>query len=86
MKNSEASHALLAEGLNGIEASLLSNLLEAEGIPSLVKGPDFDVIELGELPHGMLRGANLYVPQAALERARAVLAAADWNPPQESAG
>lgn len=79
MKSHDESYALLAEGINGIEVGLLKSLLAAAGIPCLAKGKDFDVIELGSAAHDMLRGTNLYVPHAALEQARALLEAADWN-------
>ena len=79
MKSRDESYALLAEGINGIEVGLLKSLLEAEGIPCLAKGQDFDVVELGSAAHDMLRGTNLYVPHAALEKAQALLKSANWN-------
>ena len=78
-QDSEEPHAepaLLAEGLQWVQVELVCGLLEAEGIPFLVDGPDFDVAELGSMAHASLRSRQIYVPQTALERARAVLAEA----------
>ena len=56
-----------------VTADLAKSLLEAEGIPSLVQGPDFDVAELGRVAHDTARGTNVYVPPSALEQAQAIL-------------
>ncbi|MFT5052368.1 MAG: hypothetical protein ACI8QZ_003801 [Chlamydiales bacterium] len=73
MKQQDNTPTLLLEGVNGIEGELARNLLTEAGIPCLSQGPDFDVAELGRAAHDMLRGQNIYVPAAALERARAIL-------------
>ncbi len=65
--------ARLLAGAGPVESALAAQLLDAAGIPSLVHGPDFDVAELGVAAHQTLRGADLYVPRSALERARQVL-------------
>ena len=79
MQRPDEAHALLAEGINTMEAGMLKSLLSAEGIPSLAHSSDFDVIELGRA-HDMLRGVSLYVPHGALEKAKAILRDADWSP------
>jgi len=73
MTTNDDEFALLLESVNKIEADLAQNLLKEAGIPSMTKGPDFDVAELGRSAHDMIRGQDLYVPASALERARAVL-------------
>jgi len=73
MTTKDDDFALLLEGVNTIEAGLAKNLLETAGIPSMTQGPDFDMAEMGRAAHDMVRGQDLYVPAAALERARAVL-------------
>lgn len=70
--------ALLLEAADPVEVQLARGLLEEAGIPSLTRGPDFDVAELGRAAHDSLRGTNLYVPEAALAQARATLEAA-WG-------
>lgn len=88
MGETDQDIVLLLEGIDSIEASMAKNLLEEEGIPSLTKGPDFDVAELGAA-HDMVRGTDLYVPRKALERARAILKGAlkkTWGSQDESAG
>lgn len=69
----DADFALLLEGVNKVQADLAKNLLDAAGIPSLQKGPDFDVAELGRAAHDMIRGVDVYVPRSALERAQVLL-------------
>ena len=70
--------ALLLEAVGPVDTDLARELLEEKGIPCLVHGPDFDLAELGVASHQTLRGANLYVPKAALEQARAAIEAA-WG-------
>ena len=79
MKDDE-EFALLLEGANKVEADLAKNLLDEAGIPSMAQGPDFDIAELGHAVHDMIRGLDVYVPRAALERAQEILAAA-WDGP-----
>jgi hypothetical protein len=77
--------ALLLEAANRVELDLAVNLLEEEGIPCVIEGPDFDVAELGRAAHDTLRGQNLYVPRSALERARAILDRA-WSEAPDAQG
>jgi len=76
MKRLDEEFAVLLEAVAPLEAEMARSLLEAEDIPCLVQGPDFDMAELGRAAHDAVRGTSLYVPKAALERAQAVLAAA----------
>ncbi len=52
---------LLLDTVPRVTAELALNLLDAEGIPALLRGPDFDVAELGAFAHDMLRGVSVYV-------------------------
>jgi hypothetical protein len=70
--------APLLENVETVTIELARNLLDAEGIPSIAQGPDFDVAELGRLAHGVVRRQDLLVPRSALSRARDVLRAA-WG-------
>ncbi len=79
MQRNQDEFALLLEGVNGIEAGMAKSLLAAEGIPSLIQGPDFDVAELGRAVHDMARGTHLFVPHQAFARAQRVLADAAWS-------
>jgi hypothetical protein len=65
--------ALLLPAPDPVEADLARNLLEAEGIPSLLQGQDRDLAELGASSHSSVSRPDLYVPKAALERARQIL-------------
>jgi hypothetical protein len=65
--------ALLLPAPDPVEADLARNLLEASGIPSLLQGQDRDLAELGASSHNSISRPDLYVPKAALERARAIL-------------
>jgi len=69
----ENEPALLLEGADAVRAELAKGLLAGAGIPVVTRGPDFDVAELGRAAHDNLRGLALYVPAAALERAREIL-------------
>jgi len=82
MTTNEDEFAVLLEGVNKIEADLAKNLLAGAGIPSMTQGPDFDMAELGRASHDMVRGQDLCVPAAALQRARAVLDEA-WGTEEE---
>jgi hypothetical protein len=84
MRETEQEIVLLLEGVDSVESDLAKNLLANAGIPFLTKGPDFDVAELGEGVHGMVRGTDLYVPRSALELARSILKSA-W-PDKDAAG
>jgi hypothetical protein len=70
--------ALLIEAGSPVRLDLARNLLEEAGIPCVVHTGDFDVAELGVAAHAALRHGDLFVPHAALEEARAVLARA-WG-------
>ena len=74
--------AVLLEGSDRIEADLAKNLLAEAGIPCAMRGPDFDVAELGRAAHDMLRGTDVLVPASALEKARAILEEAWGKKPQ----
>lgn len=65
--------ALLIEAANMVRIGLAKELLAEAGIPFVVMGPDFDVAELGQAAHDMLRGSDLYVPRSRFDEARAVL-------------
>jgi len=64
---------ILLDSVDGVTAQLARGILEEAGIPSMMKGPDFDVAELGRVAHDSIRGTSLLVPAMALERARALL-------------
>lgn len=66
-------YAILLDSTSQVEAQLAQGLLTEAGIPCLLHGPDFDRVELGYTVHGTAFGVSVYVPQAALEQARAVL-------------
>lgn len=76
----DANSVLLLSAVNQIEADLARGLLEEAGIAHYVSGPDFDVVELGRSAHSVLRGADVYVHPADLERARKLLEEA-WGRP-----
>ena len=69
---------VLLVAVDTIEGALAGDVLEAAGIPSMLKGPDFDVAELGFAGHTRLRGADLLVPRGSHAKARAVLVEA-WG-------
>jgi len=73
MRETDQDIVLLLEGVGSIESDLAKNLLADAGIPCLTKGPDFDVVELGQAAHDSLRGTDLYVPRSALGLARSIL-------------
>jgi hypothetical protein len=56
-----------------VEAELARGLLKEAGIPSMLHGPDMDMVELGVAAHAGLTRPDLLVPAAALEAARAIL-------------
>jgi len=78
MGRPDEDFALLVEAADSVECNLARNLLDEAGIPCLIHGPDFDIAELGVVAHQNVRGVNVYVPKAALEAARRVLAEA-WG-------
>jgi hypothetical protein len=69
-------YATLLDSTSQVEADLAQGLLTEAGIPCLLHGPDFDRVELGNAMHGTAFGVSVYVPHAALERARSILRAA----------
>ena len=73
MKKMDEEFALLLEAVDATEAGLAQSLLKAEGIPCVIQGPDFDVVELGRAAHDSARGTNVYVPHAAYEQAQTIL-------------
>jgi len=86
MKRLEDEFCLLLEAVDTVDAELAKSVLEAGEVPCLIQGPDFDVVELGRAAHDMLRGTNVYVPKEAEEKARALLAEAWKDLPEERRG
>ncbi len=89
MERMRDEYAPLLEGANAIEAQMAKNLLTEAGIPCFLHGQDFDVAELGQAAHDMIRGTTVFVPPSALESARAVLEGAwgkDKGNDEEAAG
>lgn len=77
MSNSE-EHDLVLDSVDHLKAQLAKGLLDEAGIPCIFHGPDFDVVELGQMAHSNLRGISVYVPRGAGDKARSVLAEA-WG-------
>ena len=73
MGRTDEEFAVVAEGLNRVEADMAKNVLEEAGIPSMIHQPDFDFVEIGRAAHDMVRGTKVLVPHAAVEKARKVL-------------
>ncbi|MEZ6014674.1 MAG: DUF2007 domain-containing protein [Planctomycetota bacterium] len=73
MARIDQEYALVLPGVDKLVGEMARNLLDGAGIPCLLHGPDFDVVELGAMAHGHLRGIDVYVPHAAAERAKAIL-------------
>lgn len=69
---------LLLTAVDPLEGEMARNVLAAEGIPSVMRGPDFDMAELGPVVHAAVRHPDLFVPKGAHATARAVLVAA-WG-------
>lgn len=74
MSSIEKDYALLLDTVTKVTADLACDVLKGSGIPTLQHGPDFDVAELGSAAHDFTRGVSVFVPNSAVERARAVLA------------
>lgn len=55
------------------QAMLARDLLVEAGIPCLLEGPDFDVVELGQAAHDSARGRDVLVPRERADEARALL-------------
>ncbi|HJO27472.1 MAG TPA: DUF2007 domain-containing protein [Planctomycetota bacterium] len=70
--------ACLLEAPTAVEAELARGLLEEAGIPCLFHGRDADFAEFGASAHMSLTRPSLFVPAAALDGARALLAEA-WG-------
>ena len=83
MGTPDEEFALLLEAANPEEVAMARGLLESADIPCLVHGPDFDVAELGTAAHARIRHQNVYVPNAAFEKASAILAEAWGTEPEE---
>ena len=79
MQRTDEEFSVLLEGINAVEFGMVQNILEAEGIPAMRHGPDFDAGRLGQAAHDMLRGTDLLVPRASIERARALLDQVGWE-------
>jgi hypothetical protein len=78
MKRLSEEFDLLLNGIDPMEGEMARELLSEHGIPSLVQGPDFDVVEFGSAAHGVTRHPDLYVPKGSRIAARAILAEA-WG-------
>lgn len=78
MAKIDEEYALVLEHVDKTVADMARNLLEQEGIPTLLHGPDFDIAELGLAAHSQVRGVGVYVPRTAFDRASEVLAEA-WG-------
>ncbi|MDZ4773953.1 MAG: hypothetical protein SGI72_12560 [Planctomycetota bacterium] len=77
MKTLHPEFDLLLAAVDPIEGALARDLLQGEGIPSMLNGDDFDTAELGAA-HAMLRHPDLFVPKGTHDAARAILVAA-WG-------
>jgi len=66
------------EAPDPVEAELARELLQEQGIPSLLHGVDRDLAEFGAGVNARLARPSLYVPKGARERASAILDAA-WE-------
>jgi hypothetical protein len=71
-------YAVVLDEADLVAAELAKGLLEAEGIPCLLHGPDFDVAEFGTAGHAVVRGRAVLVPRVERERALAILRGA-WG-------
>jgi hypothetical protein len=74
MTRMDQDYARVLSGVDKLVGEMAKNLLAEAGIPALLHGPDFDVIELGAYAHSNLRGLEVYVPRAAEAQAKEVLA------------
>lgn len=68
----EARFVPLATFANGFDADIARALLEEEGIPVLVKGPNVGMFGLG-FQGATVGGVELLVPSPELDRAKALL-------------
>ena len=66
-------YALLLAAPSATEAGLAKNLLAAEGITCLLHGQDRDFAELGAAVHLSVARPDVFVPKAALAKAKALL-------------
>jgi hypothetical protein len=66
-------YALLLAAPSMTEVELAEGLLREAGIPFITHGLDRDLAELGTVVHDTVARPDLYVPKAALDKARAVL-------------
>jgi hypothetical protein len=73
MTRMDQDYALVLSGVDRLVGEMAKNLLAEAGIPALLHGPDFDVIELGAYAHSRLRGLEVYVPRTAEALAKEVL-------------
>jgi hypothetical protein len=69
---------LLLPSIGAVSADLALNLLRTNAIPGVLRGPDFDVAELGTEAHRALRRQDLFVPRGARAQARSILVEA-WG-------
>lgn len=70
MSSTRDDFALLLEAPDPVEADLVKDLLASEGIPSLLAGQDRVLAGLG---FNSIPRPDLFVPRAALDRAREVI-------------
>lgn len=78
MKRMHDEFDLLLSSIDPIAGAMAGELLEEQGIPSMLHGPDFDRAELGLLVHSVVRHPDLLVPKGSREKARAILVGA-WG-------
>jgi hypothetical protein len=78
MKSMYPEFDLLLTSVDPFEGEMARDLLAGEGLPSILRGPDFDAAELGTAVHGVLRHPDLFVPKGARAAARAILVTA-WG-------
>jgi hypothetical protein len=78
MKSLHPEFDLLLSAVDPFEGEMARSLLAGEGIPSMLRGPDFDVAELGVAAHAVVRHPDLFVPKGARGAARAILVEA-WG-------
>jgi len=64
---------VLLESIDALEGGMARAVLDEGGIPSMLHGPDFDVVEMGFTAHARARGTELLVPRGMRAAARQVL-------------
>jgi hypothetical protein len=72
VKQPQQQWTLLTKVYSGLEADTIRATLEAEGIPALVRGYQIGLFGSG-FQGPLSEGAEILVPESALERARELL-------------